>query len=313
MIAEPRRGQLAVGPVSNRAHFARLERIYARAPISVWYGRSIAIDDGRATFTIPVKGDFLHAIAGVDGSVYFRALDDAAFFAVNPKVEDVFVVTASFNVYFLRPVAEGVLTAEGSVYHASSRLFVAESVLRGADGKILAQGIPPPGADEVVVRVDAAPIDPSDLGLLFGAADMTTAKGSGTAEMPVVTATVPEKAMRAMAARVDQSMPAGNEGAAVVVAAGSSPAAQALLGKTVAALGGAMYSQHRCVKVDQCLPLKEGTTAAEGASSFVNPLTALGMVETMRLEGTRRSFTRRPLRTWGRCFNACACTTTCRS
>jgi NADPH2:quinone reductase len=150
---------------------------------------------------------------------------------------------------------------------------------------LLSVPIPPPGADEVVVRVDAAPINPSDLGLLFGAADMTTAKAAGTAEMPVVTATVPERAMRAMAARVDQSMPAGNEGAGVIVAAGSSPAAQALLGKTVAALGGAMYSQYRCVKVDQCLLLKDGTTATEGASSFVNPLTALGMVETMRIEG----------------------------
>jgi NADPH2:quinone reductase len=143
---------------------------------------------------------------------------------------------------------------------------------------------PEPAADEVVVRVDAAPLNPSDLGLLFGAADMSTAKITGSGDSTVVTATVPEKAMRAMAGRVDQSMPVGNEGAGVVVAAGSSPPAQALLGKTVAALGGAMYSQYRCVKVEQCLALPEGTTAAEGASSFVNPLTALGMVETMKLE-----------------------------
>ncbi len=144
---------------------------------------------------------------------------------------------------------------------------------------------PEPAADEVVIRVDAAPINPSDLGLLFGAADMTTAKVAGGPADPVVSATVPEKAMRAMAARVGQSLPVGNEGAGVVIKAGSSPAAQALKGKTVAAIGGAMYSQYRCVKVDQCLALPPGTTAAQGASSFINPLTALGMVETMRREG----------------------------
>ena len=143
------------------------------------------------------------------------------------------------------------------------------------------------GADEVRVRVEAAPINPSDLGLLFGAADMRTAKASkDSAGRPVITAQVPEgAALRAMAGRLDQSMPVGNEGAGVVVEAGSSPAAQALLGKTVAALGGAMYSQLRAVPVAMCLPLPEGATAADGASSFVNPLTALGMVETMRREG----------------------------
>jgi len=145
--------------------------------------------------------------------------------------------------------------------------------------------VPAPAADEVVIRVEASPINPSDIGLLFGAADMSTAKASGSADRPVVTATVPEKLMRAMAGRLDESMAVGNEGAGVVVAAGPSPAAQALLGRTVAAIGGAMYSQYRCVKVEQCLPLPAGTTAAEGASCFVNPLTALGMVETMRMEG----------------------------
>ena len=147
--------------------------------------------------------------------------------------------------------------------------------------------VPAPAADEVVIRVEASPINPSDIGLLFGAADMSTAKASGSADRPVVTATVPEKLMRVMAGRLDESMAVGNEGAGVVVAAGPSPAAQALLGRTVAAIGGAMYSQYRCVKVEQCLPLPAGTTAAEGASCFVNPLTALGMVETMRREGHR--------------------------
>ncbi len=144
---------------------------------------------------------------------------------------------------------------------------------------------PPPGAEEVVVRVDASPLNPSDMGLLFGGADMTTAEASGTAENPVVTAKLPPAAMRAMAARVGQSLPVGNEGAGVVIQAGSAPAAQALLGKTVAILGGAMYAQFRLIKAAECLVLPDGTTAAEGASCFVNPLTALGMVGTMRLEG----------------------------
>jgi NADPH2:quinone reductase len=145
--------------------------------------------------------------------------------------------------------------------------------------------MPEPKADEVIVRVEASPMNPSDLGLLFGAADMTTAKASGTADHPVVTAIVPERARPSMAGRLDQSMPVGNEGAGVVVKAGSSPAAQALLGKTVAAIGGAMYSQYRAIPAAQCLELPEGTTPAEGASCFVNPLTSLGMVETMRREG----------------------------
>jgi NADPH:quinone reductase-like Zn-dependent oxidoreductase len=142
-----------------------------------------------------------------------------------------------------------------------------------------------PAADEVVVRVEASPINPSDLGLLVGAADLTTAKLSGSGDSAVVTATVPQAAMKAMAGRVDQSMPVGNEGAGIVIAAGASEAAQTLLGKTVAMIGGAMYAQYRCLKAADCLALPAGTTPAEGASSFVNPLTSLGMVETMRREG----------------------------
>ena len=145
--------------------------------------------------------------------------------------------------------------------------------------------IPEPGPDEVLVRVEASPINPSDLGLLVGAADMSTAKASGTGDAAVVTAKVPDGAMKAMAGRLDESMPVGNEGAGVVVKAGSSDMAQALLGKTVAMIGGAMYAQYRCLKAKEVLPLPAGTTAAEGASCFVNPLTSLGMVETMRREG----------------------------
>ena len=145
--------------------------------------------------------------------------------------------------------------------------------------------IPDPAAGEVLLRIEASPINPSDLGLLLGAADMSTAKTSGTAERPVLTARIPEAAMKGMAGRLDTSMPVGNEGAGTVVGAGASDAAQALMGKRVAALGGAMYTQYRCVPAEQCLLLPEGATAADGASSFVNPLTALGMVETMRREG----------------------------
>src|SRR4051794_6301973 len=144
---------------------------------------------------------------------------------------------------------------------------------------------PEPGADEVVVRVEASPINPSDLGLLVGAADMTTAKASGSTDAPVITAKVPEAAMKAMAGRLDESMPVGNEGAGVVVATGSSDAAKALIGKAVAMIGGAMYAQYRCLKARDVLELPAGITPAEGASCFVNPLTALGMTETMRREG----------------------------
>jgi NADPH:quinone reductase-like Zn-dependent oxidoreductase len=145
--------------------------------------------------------------------------------------------------------------------------------------------IPEPAADEVVVRVEAAPINPSDLGLLLGSADVATARLSGTSDAPVVVATVPDSAMKAMAGRLDESMPVGNEGAGVVIKAGASDTARMLLGSTVAMIGGAMYAQYRCLKAANCLVLPAGTTSAEGASCFVNPMTSLGMVETMRMEG----------------------------
>lgn len=144
---------------------------------------------------------------------------------------------------------------------------------------------PAPGEDEVLVKVEASPINPSDLGLLFGPADLTQATFSGTAELPEVTAQVPESLLRQISARADQSLPAGNEGAGQVIAAGSSDAAQSLLGKTVAILGGAMYAEYRVLKANQCLLMNEGVSARQGASCFVNPLTALGMVATMREEG----------------------------
>ena len=144
---------------------------------------------------------------------------------------------------------------------------------------------PEPKPEEVIVRIDAAPINPSDQGLLFAGADVSTARASGTVDHPVVTASISPAVMKALGGRLEQSLPVGNEGAGIVIQAGSSPAAQALMGKTVAILGGAMYAQYRCIKAAQCLVLPAGTTPAEGADCFVNPLTALGMVETMRLEG----------------------------
>src|SRR5512140_3873755 len=130
--------------------------------------------------------------------------------------------------------------------------------------------VPVPKADEVLVRIEASPLNPSDLGLLFGAADLATLKASGTAARPVLTARVPEAGMKAMAARIGQALPVGNEGAGVVVAAGMSPEAKALLGKTVAMFGGSMYSQYRCLPAQECLLLPEGTTPTEGASCFIN-------------------------------------------
>jgi NADPH:quinone reductase-like Zn-dependent oxidoreductase len=145
--------------------------------------------------------------------------------------------------------------------------------------------IPPPDPNEVLIRVEAAPINPSDLGLLLAGADVSAATVTGVPGNPVVTADLSAAAMRALAARVGVSMPVGNEGAGSVIDAGSSPAAQALVGKTVALAGGGMYAQYRAVDASACLELPDGTPASAGASSFVNPLTALGMVETMRREG----------------------------
>ena len=135
-----------------------------------------------------------------------------------------------------------------------------------------------------MVRVEATPINPSDLGLLIGPADMSTAKVSGSTDAPVVTAKIPEAALRMMAARLDQSLPVGIEGAGVVIRTGSSDAAKALMGKNVSMIGGAMYTQYRTVKVRDVMEIPAGATPADGASWFVNPLTALGMTETMRRE-----------------------------
>jgi len=145
--------------------------------------------------------------------------------------------------------------------------------------------VPQPGPDEVVVKVEAAPVNPSDLALLLGPADLSSGRVSGSAERPVVTYDIPADYMPMVAARVGQSLPVGNEGAGTVVGAGDSPQAQALMGKTVGVFGGEMFGQYRCVPAFLCLELEAGTTAVEGASCVVNPLTSLAMVETLRMEG----------------------------
>jgi NADPH:quinone reductase len=145
--------------------------------------------------------------------------------------------------------------------------------------------VPAPAGNEVLVRVEASPINPSDLGVLIPGADMSTATVAGTPEHPIVTAPLSDAALRGLSTRVDTPLPVGNEAAGTVVAAGPSPAAQALVGKLVGIAGGGMYAQYRAIDASTCLVLPDGATAKDGASSFVNPLTALGMLETMRREG----------------------------
>lgn len=144
---------------------------------------------------------------------------------------------------------------------------------------------PAPRPDQVVIQVDAAPINPSDIGPLFGPADMTTAEQTGTPDRPAVTAKVKPEAMHRIAGRIGTPLRVGNEGAGRVVEAGASDAAQALLGKTVGAFSGSMYAQYQVVDAGFCIPLADDVTAAEGASCFVNPLTVLSMVENMRRDG----------------------------
>ena len=144
-----------------------------------------------------------------------------------------------------------------------------------------------PDEGEVIVRVEAAPINPSDLGLLLGPllapVDPATAVVGGTAERPTLTLDIAPERMGMLVARLDQSMPVGNEGAGTVVQAG--PGLEEMVGRTVGMLGGAMYTQYRKLRASDVVVLKDGQTAADGASMFVNPLTALGFVETMRAEG----------------------------
>jgi NADPH:quinone reductase-like Zn-dependent oxidoreductase len=142
-----------------------------------------------------------------------------------------------------------------------------------------------PGPGQVLLRVEAAPINPSDLGLLLAGADPAQVQSQGTPERPVLSVPLPLAAFRAATARVGVSMPAGNEGAGTIVAAGPDAESSALIGRTVALAGGAMYAQYRLAGAAECLVLPDGCTPRQGASSFVNPMTVLGMIETMRAEG----------------------------
>ncbi len=145
--------------------------------------------------------------------------------------------------------------------------------------------VPPPGDHEVVVRVEAAPINPSDLGMMFAAADVATATSVQRDDLPGVTASVAPAALAAQAGRVGTPMPVGNEGGGTVIATGPSADAEALLGKVVGFLSGNAYAEYRTLPAAQCLVMADGTDPADAAAAFVNPLTALGMVETMRAEG----------------------------
>ncbi|NIP59752.1 MAG: hotdog fold thioesterase [Gemmatimonadetes bacterium] len=121
-------------------HYRKLENLYAEAPVTRWYGATIRIEDGAAEVRIPVREEFLHAAGAVHGSVYFRAVDDAAFFAANSRVDDALLLTSSFHLHFTRPVDEGVLVATGNVVHEGGRLLVAEAELRDDAGRLLARG-----------------------------------------------------------------------------------------------------------------------------------------------------------------------------
>ena len=145
--------------------------------------------------------------------------------------------------------------------------------------------MPEPKPHEVLVKILATPINPSDLGLLFGAADMSTAQASTRDGLPVITADIPASGMRMMGGRIGEALAIGNEGCGTVVAAGSSPEAQALMGKTVALIGGEIYAEYRCLPAQMCMVLPDGTDPKDGASCFVNPLTSLAFTETMKTEG----------------------------
>ena len=126
--------------MKNEEHFRKLERMYLSAPVNQFYAPEIHISEGQAQVSIPVRTDFFHAANAVHGAVYFKLLDDSAFFAANSLAEDVFVLTVSYNVYFTRPISEGVMNATGKVVQAARRLIIAESVVVDSNEHEIARG-----------------------------------------------------------------------------------------------------------------------------------------------------------------------------
>ena len=126
--------------MSNEEHYRKLERMYLGAPVNNFYAPEIHISAGQAQVTIPVRADFFHAANAVHGVVYFKLLDDSSFFAANSLVDDVFVLTTSYNIYFTRPISEGVMQAIGKVVQASKKLIIAESVVVDSNEREIARG-----------------------------------------------------------------------------------------------------------------------------------------------------------------------------
>ena len=126
--------------LSGEAHHRALESLYHGAPVTRWMGFRIEIGDGTATVRVETRPEFHHAAGAVHGSVLFRTLDDAAFFAASSVVPGVFVLTVSFDVHFLRPVVAGELVAQGRVLHRSRRRVLAEAEVRDHRGKVVARG-----------------------------------------------------------------------------------------------------------------------------------------------------------------------------
>jgi NADPH:quinone reductase-like Zn-dependent oxidoreductase len=172
---------------------------------------------------------------------------------------------------------------KGNEMNKSKQLFSTISSKGELSFSLVETDVPAPKPHEIIVKMEAAPINPSDMWPMFGPADLREASFSYDGK--TLKAPVHETMLPRIKPRLDQTLPVGNEGAGTVVAAGDSPQAQSLIGKTVAVLTGASFAEYCCVPIQACMVHNEGTTAKQAASSFVNPLTALSMVETMRLEG----------------------------
>jgi len=141
--------------MTESSHYRKLERMYHDAPIHDFFDPTLTVEDGRATLELPVSEKYHHPAGGVHGAAYFKALDDAAFFAVNSLVEDVFVLTTQFNLHLTRPISAGTMTAVGEVIHESPSQYIGEAVLRNDDGDHLARasGIFKPSSIELTPEI----------------------------------------------------------------------------------------------------------------------------------------------------------------